>query len=114
MVGGWEILSFRIVIVHQDHGDGNAEHNDATDNDLLAMVVVALDVGRILFVKFLESRAFGQFRGIDSANLLDFFLGHVQGIHPQAIALVGHIGCSGRECKGKKQKKNAKGTGYEV
>lgn len=48
----------RVVVVHQDHGQRNAEHHHATHNDLLAVVVFTLDILGVLFVEFLESRPF--------------------------------------------------------
>ena len=53
-------LPFRVVIVHEDHREGNAEHHHASDNDLLLVVVFALDVTRIFLVEFLERWAFGK------------------------------------------------------
>ena len=53
-------LPFRVVIVHEDHREGNAEHHHAADNDLLLVVVFALNVSGIFLVQFLERWAFGK------------------------------------------------------
>ena len=55
-------LPFRVIIVHEHHGDGNAEHHHATNDDLLAVVIFALDVTRILFVEFLKGGSLGELR----------------------------------------------------
>ena len=71
-------LPFWIVIVHQDHREGNTEHHHATDNDLLFVIVFALDVSRIFFVEFLERRTFGKSCRIHAENPFLLFIGHVQ------------------------------------
>ena len=106
---------FRVVVVHEHHGDGDAEHHHAADNDLLAMVVFALDVTRILFVEFLEGRALVQLGRVDAVRFRDFFVSHVQRTDVSAIVLVELVcGRSGKSEDNNKQKKNAKGTRYKV
>ena len=85
------MLPFRVVVVHEHHRDGNAEHNDAADNNLLLVVVIALDVLRVFFVEFLEGRALGKFRRVNSAicssvmfNVLTRRLSHLFGVSAAA------------------------------
>ena len=57
LLGDGCVLPFRVVVVHQHHGERDAEHHDTSDNNLLPMVVVALDVLGVFFVEFLECRS---------------------------------------------------------
>lgn len=88
-------LALRIVIVHQNHGNGDAEHHHAANNDLLAVVVFALDVARIFFVEFLERRTLIQLGRIDAIEFRRFFVGHVQRTDISAVVLVEFV-CGSR------------------
>ena len=102
-------LPFRVVVVHQDHGDGDAKHHDAADNDLLAVVVIAFDVLGVFFVEFLESRALVQLCRIHAIHFSDFLVGHVQRVHVGAVIPVKFVGREGRESKEQGENK-ARGT----
>ena len=51
--------ALRVVVVHEHHGERYTQHNNTPDNDLLPVVVVALDILGILFVEFLERWSLG-------------------------------------------------------